>query len=41
VGTVPGIDAAKFKELAEKAKENCPVSKALGAIKLSLDVRLA
>jgi osmotically inducible protein OsmC len=41
VGTVPGIDAAKFKELAEKAKENCPVSKALGAIKLSLDARLA
>lgn len=41
VGTVPGIDAATFKELAEKAKENCPVSKALGAIKLSLDARLA
>lgn len=39
-GTVPGIDAAKFKELAEKAKENCPVSKALGAIKLTLDARL-
>lgn len=41
VGTVPGIDSAKFKELAEKAKENCPVSKALGAIKLSLDASLA
>lgn len=39
-GTVPGIDAAKFKELAEKAKENCPVSKALGAITLTLDARL-
>lgn len=39
-GTVPGIDAAKFKELAEKAKENCPVSKALGAIKLTLDAQL-
>ena len=35
-GSVPGIDEAKFKELAEKAKAGCPVSKALGAIKVSL-----
>ena len=28
---VPGIDAAKFKELAESAKANCPVSKVLNA----------
>ena len=41
IGTVPGIDAAKFKELAEKAKTVCPVSNALGAIKISLDARLA
>lgn len=41
VGTVPGIDAAKFKELADKAKAECPVSKALGAINVSLDARLA
>ncbi len=41
VGTVPGIDNATFQELATKAKENCPVSKALGAIKVSLDARLA
>ena len=40
-GTVPGIDAAKFEELANKAKEGCPVSKALGAINVSLDARLA
>ncbi|TGT70002.1 OsmC family peroxiredoxin [bacterium M00.F.Ca.ET.159.01.1.1] len=40
VGKVPGIDASKFKELAEKAKAECPVSKALGAIKVSLDARL-
>lgn len=40
-GTVPGIDAAKFKELAEQAKAGCPVSKALGAIKITLDARLA
>jgi osmotically inducible protein OsmC len=41
VGTVPGIDSAKFKELAEKAKMECPVSRALGAINVSLDARLA
>ena len=40
-GTVPGIDAAKFKELAEKAKAGCPVSKALGAIDVTLDAKLA
>lgn len=40
-GTVPGIDAAKFKELADKAKAGCPVSKALGAIKVSLGAKLA
>lgn len=40
VGKVPGIDAAKFKELAEKAKAECPVSKALGAINVSLDAKL-
>ena len=40
-GKVPGIEAAKFKELAEKAKEGCPVSKALGAIKVTLDATLA
>jgi lipoyl-dependent peroxiredoxin len=41
VGKVPGIDAAKFKELADKAKAECPVSGALGSIKVSLDARLA
>lgn len=41
VGKVPGIDEAKFKELADKAKDGCPVSKALGAIKVSLDAKLA
>ena len=41
VGTVPGIDQAKFEELANKAKAGCPVSKALGAINVSLDARLA
>lgn len=41
VGTVPGLDDAKFKELASKAKAECPISKALGAINVSLDAKLA
>lgn len=39
-GKVPGIDNAKFQELAERAKANCPVSKALGAIKVTLEAKL-
>jgi osmotically inducible protein OsmC len=38
---VPGIDAAKFEELANKAKAECPVSKALGAITVTLEATLA
>ena len=30
--TVPGLDEAKFQELAEVSKKNCPVSKALAAV---------
>lgn len=30
-GKVPGMDEAKFKEIAKKAKDNCPVSKLLKA----------
>jgi len=30
--TVPGIDEAKFQELAQGAKTGCPVSKALGGV---------
>ena len=40
-GRVPGIDRGKFMELAEKAKTNCPVSRALGAINVTLDAALA
>ena len=40
VGTVPGIDDAKFKELADKAKAGCPISQALGAIEITLSARL-
>lgn len=39
-GRVPGIEPAKFEELAQKAKANCPVSKALGAINVTLQARL-
>jgi lipoyl-dependent peroxiredoxin len=37
---VPGIDAQKFEELAQNAKANCPVSKALGAISVTLTAKL-
>lgn len=40
-GRVPGIDQQKFQELADKAKAGCPVSKALGAINITLDAQLA
>jgi osmotically inducible protein OsmC len=37
-GQVPGIDRARFEELAQKAKEGCPVSKLLNAeITLKVD----
>ena len=39
-GDVPGITAAKFAEIADKAKAECPVSKAYGAIHVTLDAKL-
>lgn len=41
VGQVPGIDPAKFQELANGAKDGCPVSKALASITITLDAKLA
>lgn len=39
---VPGLDAAKFAEIAEETKKTCPVSRALGAIpKITVDAKLA
>lgn len=39
---VPGIDEATFRELAEDAKANCPVSKALaGNVEVTLAAKLA
>jgi lipoyl-dependent peroxiredoxin len=38
--SVPGIDAAKFNEIAEQAKKNCPVSKVLSGAEISLKAQL-
>jgi osmotically inducible protein OsmC len=40
-GRVPGIDEAAFLEAAEAAKANCPVSKALAAVPITLEATLA
>ena len=41
-GTVPTLDEAGFREAAEDAKKNCPVSQALSGIPdVSLDAQLA
>ncbi len=37
---VPGIDAATFARLADDTKSTCPVSKALSAVKITLDAKL-
>jgi osmotically inducible protein OsmC len=37
---VPGLDAAKVRALADDAKQNCPVSKALSAVPISLEAEL-
>ena len=39
--TVPGIDEAAFQKIAEDAKRNCPLSKALASVpEISLDATL-
>ena len=37
---VPGLDATKFRAIADDAKQNCPVSKALSAVPIALDAEL-
>jgi lipoyl-dependent peroxiredoxin len=37
VGDVPGVDAARFIELAEQAKATCPVSLALAGTEIVLE----
>ena len=38
--SIPGIDKAKFDELAHNAKVGCPVSKVLKAAEITLDAKL-
>ena len=38
--TVPGIDKAKFDEVAAGAKANCPISRLLAAATITLDATL-
>jgi osmotically inducible protein OsmC len=38
--TVPGLEEAQFMELADNAKENCPVSQALSSPKITLEAKL-
>ena len=38
--SVPGLDEAKFLEIAESAKKNCPVSRALLGVEIVLKARL-
>ncbi len=37
---VPGIDATRFRAIADDAKQNCPVSKALSAVPITLEAEL-
>jgi lipoyl-dependent peroxiredoxin len=39
--TVPGLDDEEFQKIADEAKRICPVSRALGAIEVGLEARLA
>lgn len=38
---VPGIDPVKFRAIAEDAEKNCPVSRALSAVPISMEAKLA
>jgi osmotically inducible protein OsmC len=37
---VPGIEDAQFRAIADDAKQNCPVSKALSAVPITLEAEL-
>jgi lipoyl-dependent peroxiredoxin len=39
-GDVPGIEKAEFLRLADDAKKNCPVSRALASIEITLEAQL-
>lgn len=40
VAKVPGIEAAKFREVAEQTRKNCPVARAL-KVEILLDAKLS
>jgi len=37
---VPGLEATRFRAIADDAKQNCPVSKALSAVPITLEAEL-
>jgi osmotically inducible protein OsmC len=39
-GTVPGIDQAAFERAANDAGQNCPISRALAGVEISVDATL-
>ncbi len=39
--SVPGIDDAKFQQIAEGTKSGCPVSRALSGVKINVSAMLA
>jgi osmotically inducible protein OsmC len=39
-GRVPGIDQEEFEKAAQGAGENCPISRALGGVDISVDAKL-
>ncbi|WP_210527807.1 OsmC family protein [Rubellimicrobium arenae] len=41
VATIPGASADQFREIAEDAKANCPVSKVLAGADITMSARLA
>ena len=38
--SVPGVEAARFQQIAEETKKGCPVSKALAGTKIALNAKL-
>lgn len=38
--TVPGLDEATFQEIANSAKQNCPISRLLAAADIKLEAKL-
>ena len=40
-GRVPGIDQSAFEQAAQGAAKNCPISRALGGVQISVDATLS